>query len=476
MSSPSPSSIPSVRHILAAAALVLGVFLHLIATTFAQSDAPRVRILDIDGTITPAMAQYVDRGIRTAEDDGFTAVILRIDTPGGLSSAMDDIIDSELRSDVPVIAWVGPNGARAASAGVFITYAAHITVMAPGTRIGSASPVSSDGSEMTETMRNKVTNDAVAQIRNLAELRGRNADWAEGAVRNADNITASEALQLGVVSALAPDIPSLLNGLTRTAVTLDDGTTVTLDMTNATTSTESMSLIERFLQVISDPTIAYLLLSFGALGLFLELAQPGGFVPGTIGVICLVLGLYSLGSLPVNWTGVILIGLAFAFFLVDIYVASFGLLLIAGMSCFIIGSYLLVDTSVPGYNGVSRPVIWTSAACILGLSLVIGMAALRILGKRPATGVPALIGKVGVVRRPLGPDGMVFLDGELWSASFSDMPAEAEPVPVGRHVEVVSVQGLRLDVKPTTRTIGKSGPQGGRGDGVIPVPYGARSV
>lgn len=453
--------------------LLAGTLLLVVSPLAAQSDSPQVRIIEIDGTITPNMAQYVERGIRSAENANANAIVLEIDTPGGLGSAMDDIDRAILESEVPVIAYVSPRGARAASAGVFITYAAYIAAMAPGTSIGSASPVSSDGGDVGETMEAKVTNDAVSNIRNLAELRGRNADWAESAVREAANITATEALDLNVVNLMAPDLDTLLNDVHGMPATMATGETVTLDTAGAETSTTSMNVIERLLQLVSDPTIAYLLLSFGALGIFLELGNPGGFVPGIVGVVSLVLGLYALGTLPVNWTGAALIVIAFALFFIDIFVTSFGLLLIGGLASFIIGSYMLVDSSVPGYGDVSRPVIWTCTALILVCAILLGTAALRVLRKKPASGRNTLLGETGVVRQALDPTGLVFLQGELWTATIAGEAA----IPAGAHVEVTEVQGLRLMVK-TADAQATPAPTSNapRGQGVIPVIGGVHQA
>lgn len=404
--------------------------------------------------------------------------MIEIDTPGGLSSAMDDIDRAILESEVPVIAYVSPRGARAASAGVFITYASHVAAMAPGTSIGSASPVSGDGSEMTDTMEAKVTNDAVSNIRNLADFRGRNADWAEQAVREAVNITADQALDLNVINLIAPDLATLLTDVDGMQVEMSDGTMVRLSTAGASISEDSMNVIERFLQTISDPTIAYLLLSFGALGIFLELSNPGTLVPGIVGVVSLVLGLYSLGTLPVNWTGVALIGISFMLFFIDIFVTSFGILLIGGLASFIVGSYLLVDSSVPGYGGVSRPVIWVSAGLIAASALFIGTAVLRTMRSKPASGKSTLIGEVGQVRQPLDPDGMVFLQGELWTASLVGPASESAAIPIGAFVEVQGIQGLRLFVVPATGDVEASAASSAsmRGDSVIPVPGGVRAM
>lgn len=457
--------------------LLLAALLPLVGQVgraLAQDEAPRVKTISIDGTITPVMAQYVDRALDEAAEDEATAVVIALDTPGGLSSAMDDIVRDILESETPVVVYVSPRGARAASAGVYITLAAHVAAMAPGTNIGSASPVAIGG-EMDETMERKVTNDAVAQIRNLASQRGRNADWAEQAVRDAVNITADEAAQLRVVDLLAPDLPALLDQIDGRQVTLASGEVVTLRTAGAATGEIEMNAIERFLQLISDPTIAYLLLSLGSLGIFLELSNPGAIVPGVVGVLGLLFGLYALGTLPVNWTGLLLILLAFAFFIIDVFVASFGLLLIVGLICFILGSYMLIDADVPGYDGVSRVVIWTSAACIVAFAAFIGTAVLRARFKRPATGQQALIGAIAEVRAPLAPTGLVYLHGELWTATVEGQP-EGTEVPIGNHVEVTGVQGLRLIVRPVSATERREpAPPLLRGEGVLPVPGGVRS-
>ena len=373
--------------------------------------------------------------------------MLRIDTPGGLSSAMEDIVTAIVESDVPVIAWVGPTNARAASAGVYITYASHIAAMAPGTNIGSASPVNSDGSDIDETMKNKVINDAVSRIRNLAEMRDRNEEWAVSAVTNAANITATDALDLGVINLISPNIPTLLNDVNGMTVTLNNGETVTLNTAGASTETIGMNGFERFLQMISDPTIAYLLLSFGALGIFLELSNPGSFIPGIIGVLSFILGFYGLGTLPVNWTGLALIGLAFALFFIDLFVSSYGLLLVGGMISFVFGSYMLIDESVPGYGTVARPVIWVCAGLVLASAIAIGMLVVRLQRSAPTTGKKAMIGEIATVRQELKPSGMVFFDGELWGATLEH---EQDSAPVGANVRIVGVTGIRLTVALTS--------------------------
>ncbi|HEY7036839.1 MAG TPA: nodulation protein NfeD, partial [Thermomicrobiales bacterium] len=339
----------------------------------AQSESNReVVVGKIDGTITPEMERYVNRVIDQAEKESAAAVVFEMDTPGGLSSAMDDIIRDILQSDVPVVVYVTPRGARAASAGVYITYAAHVAAMAPGTNIGSASPIfedpSGNGTDGNETLRKKVTNDAVSQIVNLANLRSRNAQWAEQAVREAVNVTADQALQLNVIDLIAPDLPTLLSDIDGRTVQMANGT-ATLQTKDAATREIDMTYVESFLQMLADPTIAYLLLSLGLLGLYVELSHPGVTVPGVVGGIAVVLGLFALGTLPVNWAGVLLIALAFVLFAADLFLPSFGTLTIGGLVSFVLGSYLLIGSNAPPGYEVARPVIWTLTACLLVFSL-----------------------------------------------------------------------------------------------------------
>jgi len=441
----------------------LGLALLIAAPVAGQNQRPLVQVAEVDGTITPVMAGYVGRAIERAERDKAAALVLRMDTPGGLSSAMDEMIQDILHSEVPVVVYVAPGGARAASAGVFLTYAAHIAAMAPGTRIGSASPIfmGDDGSatDGDETLKRKVTNDAVSQIKNLAQLRGRNAEWAEQAVRDAVNVTADEALALGVVDLLASDLPSLLDDINGRVVRMERGP-VTLATAGARIEEHRMGMVDQFLQLLADPTIAYILLSLGSLGLFLELSNPGAILPGVVGGLFLLLALYSLGTIPVNWAGVLLIGFAFLLFAVDLFVPSFGSLTIGGLVSFVLGSYMLVaEGAPPGYD-VAPAVIWTSTALLLGFFLVIGGAVLRARLRRPSTGRESLTGQVGVVRQALTPDGFVFLAGELWHATVAT-PDPDTAVPVGTAVTVVAVEGLRLKVRVATgaevTTAGRSG-------------------
>lgn len=430
--------------------ILIGIII-LIGGPAVTAQSPRVDVVAIDGAITPPMAQYVDRAIGSANEAGASAVVLTIDTPGGLTTAMDDIIDSILTSEVPVVAYVSPNGARAASAGVFITYAAHVAAMAPGTRIGSASPVLiGESGEATgdDTMISKITNDAVSQIKNLASLRGRNAEWAEQAVREAVNVTAEEALQLDVIDLVAPDLGALLADIDGRTVDVAGGP-VTLATAGAATSQIEMGWLDQLLQLLADPTVAYILLSLGSLGLVLELSNPGAVFPGVVGGICLLLALYSLGTLPVNWAGLLLIGFAFLLFAVDIFVVSFGTLTIGGIIAFVVGSYLLIGGNVPGFE-IAPAVIWTMTALLVAFFLFIGGSVMTTVFRRPVTGREAVIGVTGVVRQALNPDGMIFATGELWQASLADRASPA--LPVGTPVTVTGIDDLRLIVRPATAT------------------------
>lgn len=420
------------------------------ATDRAAAAEPEIVVGQIDGAITPVMARYVERVIDRAAEDGAAVVVFEMDTPGGLSSAMDDIVRDIIESDVPVVVYVGPRGARAASAGVYIAYAAHVSAMAPGTNIGSASPIfmGDDGTTSTndETLTRKVTNDAVSQIKNLAELRGRNAVWAELAVRDAVNITADEALALGVIDLTAPDLDSLLARIDGRTVALDTGP-VTLATASGSTNAVDMSVFEQFLQLLADPTIAYLLISLGMLGIYLELSHPGITFPGIFGAVSVLLGLFALGTVPVNWAGILLIALAFILFAVDLFVPSFGTLTIGGLVCFVLGSYLLVgEDAPPGYE-IAPPVIWAMTACLIVFSLFLAGAVLKARLRRPATGREVLIGALAVVRQPLAPDGMVLLQGERWHAS---VPAGSAPIASGEPVIVTAIHGLRLSVRAAT--------------------------
>jgi membrane-bound serine protease (ClpP class) len=458
---------------------LLGILLPTTADALANvqsNDRPEIDVVELDGTITPVMARYIDRAIGSAEADGRSAVVLEMDTPGGLSSAMDDIIRDVLESEIPVIVYVAPRGARAASAGVYITYAAHVAAMAPGTNIGSATPVSLGGDDDDEetAMDRKVVNDAVAQIVNLANLRGRNAAWAEDAVRNAVNITADEALSLGVIDTVAPDLDTLLTEIDGRQVTMADGSTAALRTANARLHDVGMNPLEGLLQLLADPTIAYILLSLGSLGLFLELSNPGTLVPGTVGALCLLFGLFALGTIPVNWAGLLLMALGLVLFVADVFLPSLGLLTVGGVVSFVVGSFLLIDDNAPPGYDLPAEVIWTVTACFVVLFVLLGLSVLRAMRRRPVTGRSALIGMVGTVKIGIEPTspGQVFVDGERWKAILAEGSAA---IAAGTSIVVTKADGLTLSVRPATAGETAEDVERRAGDRrtVIPVTEGA---
>ena len=403
----------------------------------ASAQSSHVDVLRVKGAITPVLSGYVDRGIRVAEQDGAVACIIEMDTPGGLDTAMRDIVQSILEADVPVAVYI-PTGARAASAGAFITMAAHVAVMAPATEIGAAHPVAIGEDGMDETMAEKVVNDAVAYIRSIAETRGRNADWGEEAVRESRSSAASEALELGVIDIVADDMGDLLAQIDGWEVTLLGGEVVTLETEGASVNYVDMGALERFLFTISDPNIAYILLSIGMLGILLELFNPGAIFPGVVGAICLLLAFYALGMLPVNYVGIILILLAFALFIAELFTATNGLLSLGGIASLTIGSMILMTDTLFGINPglIAAVVIVVTAFFIFVIASV-----LRTHRTRQQTGRDAMVGMVGVARTPLDPKGRVFVHGELWEATLDE--GRVEP---GEEVLITKVEGLRLRV------------------------------
>jgi membrane-bound serine protease (ClpP class) len=419
----------------------------LLTPLSAQESQPSVTQLTIDATITPIVATYVDRGIDTAVERGDDAVIIRLDTPGGLSSAMDDIISDILLSPIPVIVWVGPEGARAASAGMYIAYAAHVSSMAPVTNIGSATPIQLGGDESGEetALDRKVVNDAVARVRELAELRGRNADWAEEAVRDAVNVGSREAAELGIIDFVAADIEEAL-ALADGREVIVNGDVKAVQTADATVRSTSMSFFEKLLQIIVDPNVAFVLLSLGTLGLIFELSNPGAIFPGVAGAIMMILGFYALGTLESNATGFILLGLAFVLFVLEVFVVSGGILTIGGVIMFVLGGLLLSNTRNPEVLQISRWVVFTVAAMLGLFFLFVVGSVVKSRGQRPATGREAMREMQGVARTDLDPRGKVFADGTLWTAV-----ATREPVILkGEPVRVLNRDGMVLEVERIT--------------------------
>lgn len=446
--------VPNLRFVIFSTMVLLGL-VGSARAILAQPAAGSVDVVVARGVVNPTLAGFLSRAIDQAERDGVTALVIELDTPGGLDSAMRQINQRILASSVPVIVYVAPPGGRAGSAGVYISYAAHLAAMAPNTNIGSATPVAmgqGGESKLSDEMRNKVTNDAAAYLRSLAERRGRNAEWAERAVREAVNVTEQEALRLGVVNFVAVDLRDLLRQADGALVDTMAGQ-VRLESANASIRRLEMSWVEAFLHAISDPTIAYILLSLGTMGIFLELSNPGAILPGVVGGICLLLGFYALGTLPVNYAGLLLMGFALLLFVADLFAPSHGILTVGGIIAFVLGSLLLFDRPEAGpWLSVS---IWAIAGVTVVFALFFGLvvgAVARSHGRKAVTGREGLVGQVGRVRNPLEPAGMIFVDGALWEAV-----SEAGSVPRGERVTVVAVDGLSLRVRPVTDSAERPG-------------------
>ncbi len=370
------------RLTLAVALLLLGL---LVACAPSISEREAVHVLTYDGTVDPVMSGYIDRGIDEAERTDARAVVIRLDTPGGLVSSMAKIVKRINASEVPVIVYVSPSGGQAASAGTFITMAGHLAAMAPSTVIGAASPVGSGGEDIGGTLEEKITNDLAALIVGIAEERGRNAEWAEQAVREAIAANSREAVELNVVDFEAPTLESVLEQAEgRTVRVGEAGEPVILQLVDAPGGVvfNNTTLIEEFLAILSNPNIAFLLLSLGATAIFLELLNPGIFVPGIFGVIALVLAFFSLGTLPTNWAGVALIGLAFVLFAAEVFVSGFGALGIGGAVALILGGILLTSTSNPEFQ-VNRWLIYSLAVALAAFFIVV-MGALMSSRRAPA--------------------------------------------------------------------------------------------
>ncbi|GBD10556.1 hypothetical protein HRbin23_00200 [bacterium HR23] len=435
---------------LVAPVLLLATLLLSAVSTPLMASAPPVVVLRVKGTINPALTRYVERGLEEAERRGATATIILLDTPGGLDESMREIIQRIINAQVPVIVYVAPAGARAASAGTFIALAAHIAAMAPGTEIGAAHPVVLGGTGQTEqtpsAVSEKMVNDAAAYIRSLAQMRGRNMEWAEKAVRESASTHAEEAKALGVVDVIAPDLPSLLQQVDGRRVRLLVGE-VTLATANAPIVHLDMSLVEQFLFTISNPNIAFILLSLALLALFFEFANPGAILPGVVGGILLLLALFSLGTLPINWAGVLLIVLAFILFVAEVFVTSHGALGIGGAIALILGGLLLVSSAAPPNLRVNPWLVYSMATAIAGFFIFVVRTIVEDRRRRqPVTGAEGLKGQRGVARTTLDPEGTVMVEGERWRAVSLDGRIEE-----GETVVVEGRDGLTLRVRRLQR-------------------------
>ncbi len=402
-----------------------------------------VVVATYEGVINPVTAEYLHDALNFAETAGAQALVVRLDTPGGLDTSMRLIIKDVTSAAIPVVVYVSPSGGRAASAGVFITLAAHVAAMAPGTNIGAAHPVAMGGGEMDKTMKEKVENDSVAYIKSLAEQRGRNVAWAEDAVRKSVSVTEKEALKLKIIDLIAEDLNSLLDSLDGRRVTIGTGT-IELKTKGAPLSEFPMGWRLELLKALSDPNIAYILMTIGTIGILAELYNPGAILPGIVGAISLILAFYSFQSLPINYAGVLLLLLGVVFFILEVTVTSYGLLALGGVASMILGSLMLVKAEAP-FLQISWAVILPVVTLAGGFSLLIVGMGIRAMRRPPVTGREGMVGLVGVAKTPLAPQGTILVHGELWDA-ISEAPLQP-----GDQVEVTRIDGLKLSVKPLSK-------------------------
>ena len=405
-----------------------------------QGVGPIVTV-ELVGGITTVAAEFLQEAIEHARDKNAQALIIRLDTPGGLLSATREIVAGFLKSDLPIVVWVGESGARAGSAGVFITMAAHVAAMAPGTNIGAAHPVSAFGKDIEGDMAKKVTNDTVAWARSIAQMRGRNAEWAADAVAESASIPEQEALEKNVVDLIARNEDMLVRALHGRVVKLPERQ-VSLSTESVVVMPYEMSTRQKLVQFLANPNLAYILLLIGLFGLFLEFKAPGLMVPGVVGATCLALVL-GVQVMPVNWLGALLIAAAAVCLVAEIFVPSFGILTAVGMTCLVLGSYLLFDVPESDFR-VEPMLIWAGALGFASLALVIGNLLMRSMRAPASTGKEALVGEVGELVWPIAGDepGRVDLRGTTWRAIAEENIIE------GQAVRVVSVEGITLSVVP----------------------------
>jgi membrane-bound serine protease (ClpP class) len=396
-----------------------------------------IYIIKVSDAISPGVAEFVKDGIETAEKEGAACLIIELDTPGGLAESMRRIIQSILGSKVPVVVFVSPSGARAASAGVMITMAADIAAMAPGTNIGAAHPVGAGGKDISGKMSEKVINDMVAHAKSVAEERGRNAKWVEEAIRESVSVTETEALKDNIIDLIAEDTDDLIQQLNgreikeKGVLKLDKSERVIVEPT----------LRNKILKTISDPNIAYILLMIGLAGLYFELSHPGAIFPGVIGGIALVLAFFALQTLPVNYAGILLIVLAIIFFIMEMKITSYGLLSVAGIISLLLGSLMMFKGTGPDLN-LSWRVLLPTLILVSGFFVFVAGLVFRAQISKPKTGLKGLVGEIGIVKKALAPEGKVFVHGELWNAR-SDKTVDEDT-----KVRVVNVVNLMLEVEP----------------------------
>jgi membrane-bound serine protease (ClpP class) len=427
-------------------ALAAAAFVGPVPTSATSETGARpVLAIRVEGVIAPSSADYIISAVKQADRERAEALVIELDTPGGLDLSMRSIIKEMLSAERPIVVYVSPSGARAASAGAFITLAAHVAAMAPGTNIGAAHPVNMGG-QMDKEMNKKVTNDAAAYIRTIAERRGRNVQWAEDAVRKSVSATEKEALKLKVIDHVSERLDDLLAAIDGLAVTTATGK-VTLRTKGAEVKRIEMGFRDKVLKVISDPTIAYMLLMLGLAGLYFELSTPGAILPGILGGICLILAFYAFQTLPINYAGLLLILMAIVLFIAEVKIASHGLLAAGGITAMILGSLMLIKSSEP-FMRISLAAILVTTGATAAFFIFIVTMALKTKRQKTTTGMEGLVGQVGTARTPLRPEGRIFVGGELWSARCE------EGAEIGDKVRVRAVKGLMLIVGKEAAVVG----------------------
>jgi membrane-bound serine protease (ClpP class) len=401
----------------------------------------RVVILTLSDSIQPASLRYLERGLEVADSSGASATIIELNTPGGLLTSLRQMTTAITAARRPVVVYVTPAGAQAASAGFFLLMAADVAAMAPGTNAGAAHPVGGEGAELAKTIAEKVTNDAAALVRSLATQRGRSAEWAEKAVRDSTSYTEREALEKKLIDVVSNDRGDLLKWLDGRTVKRFDGRSEKVETTAAEVVVVAPNIGDKLLSVIAHPNIAYLLMLLGLVGIYFELSHPGAILPGVLGGVALLLALFALSVLPVNYVGVLLILLGISFFVLEVKVVSYGLLTVAGLVSFIFGSLMLIRSPFSALR-VGLAVVLPTALAVAFVVIFLLARVLRSYRRQPLTGAKGLVGEFGEAAVALEPSGKVFVHGEYWEA------ISRAPIPKGARVRVVKVVGLLLEVEP----------------------------
>ncbi len=428
---------------------LLAAIILFTSVAWANEEKPVFNVITVASVITTPTAKYVADSIEKAKEEGAQGLIILLDTPGGMDTAMREIAKSLLNSPIPVIVYVYPSGARAASAGVIITTAAHVAAMAPGTNIGAAHPVAiglGGSGGVDKTMSEKMENDAAAYVRSIAKIRGRSEVWVEKAVRKSESITAEEAKKLNVIDYVAADIDKLLAMIDGKEVTLEGGKKIKLSTKNVAVNKIEMGTRQKILAAISDPNIAYILLLIGLAGLYFEFSNPGAILPGVIGGISLLMAFFGLATLPVNYTGILLILFGIILFIAEIKVMSNGLLTIGGIVSLAMGSLIMFETPEPALR-ISLQVFIPALLLVSGFFIVVIWMAIKAQMRRPYTGVEAMVEGRGEAVTDITNEGSVFYQGEYWKAQSQN------PIPKGAKVKIIEVDGLKLTVEEIKKEV-----------------------